>query len=125
YPGTIQAPPDIAALVRASDLVVQGEVTGVQDEGAVTYLVGDVPVTFGRRLASVAPSRTLRGAAPDDAVEVEFLASPAPSTPTAPSSATSWAGRSSTRTAAGSSSPSRPPSSPSTPPTAPSTRSCT
>lgn len=83
YPGTISTTPDVAALVKAADLVALGTVGAVRDEGEVVYRVGTTDVGFRRRVAALQVERALKGAAgAGGLVEVEFLQPEVPSSMT-------------------------------------------
>jgi hypothetical protein len=73
FPGTIGVPPDVQQLAAASDLVCVGEVADHSEQGEVQHTIGSEEHTFERVAATVRVEQTLRGDAPGDTIEVEWL----------------------------------------------------
>src|SRR5215204_3681605 len=73
FPGTIKAPLDIASLTKEADVICQGEVIHVADEGVVRYRVGGEPTPFTRWVASLRVDRVYKGTVATPVIEIEFL----------------------------------------------------
>ena len=74
YPGTISGAPDVAALMRAANLVCRCTILGVAPAGEVIYDVRGEPVLFHRRIASARLADVRAGIAEAGGlIEVEFL----------------------------------------------------
>jgi hypothetical protein len=73
FPGTIGAPPDVAALIRAADMVFVVTVEDVVDDGDTSFDVRGEPVLFHRQLADVRVDRAVKGDVPTGLIRVELL----------------------------------------------------
>jgi hypothetical protein len=79
FPGTIKAPLDVPSLTEAADVVCQGEVISLLDEGEIRYRVGDKPTEFKKLVALFRVERVSKGSLPSETIEIEFLTTDFPS----------------------------------------------
>jgi hypothetical protein len=73
YPGTISAPMDLPSLIESADLICEGEVVQVLDEGEAQYLLGDEPTSFRKKVARFHVDYLYLGAVASHVLEIGFL----------------------------------------------------
>lgn len=79
FPGTIKVPLHIPTLVESADVVCQGNIVHLYDEGEVQYLVTNERTTFTKKVAIFSVEHIYKGAIVAPSIAIEFLQADFPS----------------------------------------------